>query len=59
VLRNPSPGAYTLAVTAPVMRGYRQPGITLTVGQNAEATVRFELQGASEAVNVTSAAPLR
>jgi hypothetical protein len=58
VLRNLSPGTYSLATTAQGMRQYRRTGITLTVGQNAQADVKFELQGTTEVVSVTSAATL-
>src|SRR5580704_7182668 len=41
VLRNLPPGRYSLVVWAPGMRTHTQAGITLNVGQNAEADVRF------------------
>src|ERR1700692_3062164 len=37
VLRNLAPGRYSLVVSAPGMRTHTQAGITLNVGQNAEA----------------------
>src|SRR5215469_7848962 len=58
VLRNLPPGKYTLKVTAVGMRPYRQTGMTLTVGQNAEVNVDFEIQGAAEKVDVEGVAPL-
>jgi len=58
VLRNLPPGKYRLTVSAPGMRTYNQPGITLTVGQNAQIDVKFELQGAVESVTITETASL-
>ncbi|MCU1258596.1 MAG: Cna B-type protein [Bryobacterales bacterium] len=58
VLRNLAPGRYRLVVSAPGMRTYTSGGITLNVGQNAEADVHFELQGSTETVSVTGTAPL-
>ena len=43
VLRNLAPGRYGLTVSAPGMRTYTQAGITLNVGQNAEAGVRLAM----------------
>src|SRR6266446_2965979 len=58
VMRNLAPGRYSLAISAPGMRTYTQAGITLNVGQNAEAGVRLEVAGTTEAVSVTETAPL-
>jgi len=58
VLRNLPPGIYRLTVSAPGMRTYIRPGVTLTVGQNAQIDVRFELQGAIESVTITETASL-
>ena len=58
VLRNLAPGRYRLAVTAPGMRPYSSPEITLNVGQNAQQDVHFELQGSTETVSVAAEAPL-
>jgi hypothetical protein len=58
VLRNLSPGTYRLDVSAPGMRTYTRSGITLTVGQNAQADVNLEVAGAAQTVEVTAAAPL-
>lgn len=58
VLRNLPPGTYHMDVSATGMRPYTRPGITLNVGQNAEANVTFEVQGVTETVSITGAAPL-
>jgi Carboxypeptidase regulatory-like domain len=58
VLRNLPPGRYSLKVTAAGMRPYSQPALTLTVGQNAEANVDFEIQGTAEKVEVEATATL-
>ncbi|MGI8740956.1 MAG: carboxypeptidase regulatory-like domain-containing protein [Bryobacteraceae bacterium] len=58
VLRSLPPGNYSLLVSAPGMRSYSQPGITLTIGQNAQVNVKFELQGTAETVTVAETAPL-
>src|SRR5580704_1477011 len=58
VLRNLAPGRYSLAVSAPGMRAHTQSGITLNVGQNAEADVRFELAATTETVSVEATAQL-
>ncbi len=58
VLRNLPPGHYGLKVTAPGMRPYTQPALTLTVGQNAEVNVDFEIQGTAEKVDVEATATL-
>jgi hypothetical protein len=58
VLRNLAPGRYKLVVSAPGMRTHTQSGITLNVGQNAEADVRFELAATSETVSVEATAQL-
>ena len=58
VLRNLPPGSYSLKVTATGMRPYSPPPLTLTVGQNAEANVDFEIQGTAEKVDVEATATL-
>src|SRR5205085_7862620 len=58
VLRNLPPGRYGLSVSAPAMRTHTQSGITLTVGQNAEVNIDFELQSTAETVSVEAAATL-
>ena len=58
VLRNLAPGKYKLVVSAPGMRTHTQSGITLNVGQNAEADVRFELAATTETVSVEATAQL-
>ena len=58
VLRNLPPGRYSLKVTATGMRPYSPPPMTLTVGQNAEVNVDFEIQGTAEKVDVEATATL-
>ncbi len=58
VLRNLQPGTYRLEVSAPGMRTYTRPGITLNVGQNAQADVVFEVAGTNTTVQVEATAPL-
>src|SRR5579884_3299960 len=58
VLRNLPPGTYRLSVTASGMRPYTRANIALNVGQSAEADIHFELQGTTETVTITAAAPL-
>jgi hypothetical protein len=58
VLRNLPPGTYTMAASAKGMRTYTQTGVTLTVGQNFEVPVRFELEGTTQSVAVIEATPL-
>jgi hypothetical protein len=58
VLRNLAPGRYRLEVSAQGMRPHTTPGITLNVGQNAQADVQLELQSATESVSVNETAPL-
>jgi hypothetical protein len=58
VLRNLSPGKYSLSVSAPGMQTFTQSGITLTVGQNAEANVQFEVKGTTQTISITESAPL-
>jgi hypothetical protein len=58
VLRNLSPGKYDLSVSAPGMQTFTQSGITVTVGQNAEANVQFEVKGTTQTISVTESAPL-
>jgi hypothetical protein len=58
VLRNLPPGNYTLSASAKGMRTYSQPGITLSVGQNFEAPIKFEIEGTTVTVNIAEAAPL-
>ena len=49
---------YSLKVTATGMRPYTPPPLTLTVGQNAEVNVDFEIQGTAEKVDVEATATL-
>jgi hypothetical protein len=58
ILRNLPPGRYSLSMTAPGMRPHKQSGITLTVGQNFQADVHFDLQGTAETISVMEIAPL-
>jgi hypothetical protein len=58
VLRNLPPGSYSLKVSATGMRPYSPPPLTLTVGQNAEVNVDFEIQGTAEKVDVEATATL-
>ncbi len=58
VMRNLPPGNYRLSVSAPGMRAYSQPGITVTVGQNAQLDVKFELQGTAESITIAETASL-
>jgi len=58
VLRNLPPGRYSLKLTAAGMRPYSQTGMTMTVGQNAEVNVDFEIQGTAEKVDVEGTATL-
>jgi hypothetical protein len=58
VLRNLAPGRYKLAITAPGMRAFTSPILTLDVGQNAQQDVRLEVQGSVETVSVAGSAPL-
>ncbi|HMC62956.1 MAG TPA: carboxypeptidase-like regulatory domain-containing protein [Candidatus Solibacter sp.] len=58
MLRNLPPGRYSLKVTAAGMRPYTPPPLTLTVGQNAEVNVDFEIQGTAEKVDVEATATL-
>jgi hypothetical protein len=48
---------YTLTVSAPNFKTFRQEGIALEVGQSASQTITMTL-GTAEQVEVTSAAPL-
>ena len=57
VLRNLAPGTYRLDATSGGMRPYRRPNIVLSVGQNAEANITFELAGTQQSVEVTAASP--
>ncbi len=58
VLRNLPPGRYELTVSAAGMQNYVQPGITLSVGQNAQADVHFEVKGTSQTVSVDATGTL-
>jgi uncharacterized protein YfaS (alpha-2-macroglobulin family) len=58
VLRNLAPSQYQLSVSAPGMQPYVQSGITLTVGQNAQVDVHFELKGTSQTVSVEASGTL-
>ncbi|HKD07303.1 MAG TPA: carboxypeptidase regulatory-like domain-containing protein [Bryobacteraceae bacterium] len=58
VLRNLAPATYTLQAEFSGMRTYTRPDVVLTVGQNAEANITFELAGAQQRVEITATAPL-
>ena len=58
VLRNLPPGNYTLTVSAKGMRNYTQTGINLTVGQNFEVPVKFEIEGTNVTVSIAETTPL-
>jgi len=58
ILRNLPPGQYSLTVIASGMRPYKQSGIILTVGQNAQVDAHFELQGTAETVSVVEVGAL-
>ena len=58
ILRQLPPGRYSLVVTSEGMRPHSQAGITLNVGENAQADAKFQLAGTTEAVSVTEVAPL-
>jgi hypothetical protein len=58
IFRQLAPGRYRLNVTAAGMRPFTRSGITLNVGQNQEADVRFEVQGSTDTVSVAGTAPL-
>src|SRR5579862_9108233 len=48
VLRNLPPGRYTLSVVASGMHPQTRTGIVMTVGENGQADVHFELAGTTE-----------
>jgi hypothetical protein len=52
------PGTYTLSVSAPGFRAYRQNGIELTTGRLPIIDVTLPVGAASESVEVSSEAPL-
>lgn len=58
VLRNLPPGVYSLEATSPGMRTYTQTHINLTVGQNAEVKIQFEVGAAVETISVGATAVL-
>ena len=58
VLRNLAPGSYTLDATFAGMKEYKRPNVVLTVGQNAQANITFELAGTQQTVEVSASAPL-
>ncbi|MGH9582765.1 MAG: carboxypeptidase-like regulatory domain-containing protein, partial [Bryobacteraceae bacterium] len=58
LIRNLPPGNYELSVSAPGMQLYNRPGITLTVGQNAQANVKLQVGGTTQTVTVDTTAPL-
>ncbi len=51
-------GVYTLTVTAPGFRKYRQVGIELVVGRLPSIDVQLEVGAVAEVVEVTAAAPI-
>src|ERR1700687_4412492 len=52
------PGQYTLAVSAPGFRAYKQAGIDLGVGRLPSVDVQLEVGGVAETVEVASSALL-
>ena len=58
VFRNLAPGTYTLDAAFAGMRTYTRRDVSLTVGQNAQADITFELAGAQQRVEITASAPL-
>jgi hypothetical protein len=55
---NLPPGAYSVTVTAPNFRSYKQEGITLAVGHLPTMDVTLQVGTASETVEVTGSAPI-
>src|SRR5580700_7538123 len=51
-------GSYALEAKAPGFKQYKQEGITLAAGQNAEQEVSLVVGAVTESVKVTSQAPL-
>ena len=51
------PGTYTLTVTAPGFRTFKQVGIELTVGRLPNLDVKLEVGAVTETVEVSSALP--
>lgn len=51
-------GVYTLEISASGFKIYRQEGITLAAGQNAEQNVGLSVGAVTQSVEVTSQAPL-
>ncbi|HWE00225.1 MAG TPA: carboxypeptidase regulatory-like domain-containing protein [Bryobacteraceae bacterium] len=54
VLRNLPPGRYNLQVESPGLKTYNRTGISLNVGQNAQADVSMEVAGATQTVEVSA-----
>ena len=52
------PGSYTLSVTAPGFRTYKQIGIPLTVGALPTIDVSMEIGSVAETIEVTGRAPI-
>ena len=55
---NLPPGTYTITVTAPNFRSYKQEGIALQTGHLPSLDVTLQVGTASETVEVTGAAPI-
>ncbi len=55
---NLPPGTYTITVTAPNFRSYKQEGITIETGHLPSLDVTLQVGTASETVEVTGAAPI-
>ena len=55
---NLPPGTYTLAVTAPNFRSYKQEGVAIATGHLPSIDVTLQVGTASETVEVTGAAPI-
>jgi len=55
---NLPPGSYTLAITAPNFRSYKQEGVAIATGHLPSIDVTLQVGTASETVEVTGAAPI-
>ncbi len=53
-----SPGLYSITVTAPGFRTYRQTGIELTVGRLPNIDVRLEVGAVAETVEISDVSPV-
>lgn len=55
---NLPPGTYTMTVTAPNFRSYKQEGISIATGHLPSIDITLQVGTASETVEVTGAAPI-